>query len=82
LEVFFFSVVLTVVFFTVSAFFEVSGAIFMAVSFFAVSVFTVESTLVVDESALLVESELEFELFPLHAAKEKHTAAVRNDNLM
>jgi hypothetical protein len=76
---FFFSVVV-VVFFTVSTFFEVSAPIFMPVSFFVVS--TVVPTLVEEESTILDESELELELFPLHAAKEKHTAAARNDTLM
>jgi len=61
----------------VSAFFEVSGAIFMPVS-----CFTVESTFVVDESTILLESELELELFPLHATADKAIAAARNGNLM
>ena len=52
----------------------------MAVSFLVVS--TVVPTLVEDESTLLLESELELELFPLHAAIEKQIAAARNDALM
>jgi hypothetical protein len=55
----------------------------MPVSFLLVSAFTVVSTFVVeDESTVFDESELELELLPLHAAKEKHTAAARNDALM
>jgi hypothetical protein len=53
----------------------------MAVSFLVVSTVVVP-TLVVDESTLLVESELELELFPLQAATEIQTAAARNDTLM
>jgi len=82
LEAFFSSVVFVVTFFTVSAFLEVSAPIFMPVSFLVVSAFTVVSTLVVEDESTLVESELELELLPLHAAKEKHTAAARNDALM
>jgi len=47
-----------------------------------VSCFTVESTFVVDESTILLESELELELFPLHATADKAIAAARNGNLM
>jgi len=64
----------------VSTFFVLSPI--FALSFFEVSGFTVESTLVVELESTWLESELLLELLPLHAAMLNDIAKAINGSLM